>query len=189
MYQLDHQVFVPDKGSVLILCQFFQAILMWRQSEKLATLCVLRRWQKWRFLGVSISPNTFGASWHLFQTGNIFLVYFPPFYKVIFLSSSKILKLYRYHKLKPRNTFFTNHHMKSQFLQNNCFLCSSFLFPIMCNKFWLNPRLWTGEDVRYHSSWAINPPKSTCSSPTILDTMESQENQSLWTNLWIDGND
>ena len=51
----------------------------------------------------------------------------------------------------------------------------------------LTPRLWTGEEVCYHSSWAMNPPESTCISQKNLETIESQENQSLWTNLQIDG--
>ena len=53
----------------------------------------------------------------------------------------------------------------------------------------LTPRLWTDDKVRYHSSWPATPTHSNQTTATIRNTMESQENQSLWTNLRMDGVD
>jgi hypothetical protein len=47
----------------------------------------------------------------------------------------------------------------------------------------LTPRLWTDDKVRYHSSWPVTPTHSDHTTATICNSMESQENQSLWTNL------
>ena len=53
----------------------------------------------------------------------------------------------------------------------------------------LTRRNWVGNEVCYHSSWGIKPTHSPSTTRTLLDTIGSHENKSLWTTLRIDGDD